>query len=86
MNSKENYNDNNINAKDILLKRTLPGRLAAKKMGKLGGRPKKLNAEKEALAHKLYDNPKNTVENICKALGISKPTFYAYLRGRHKKL
>ena len=80
--SKKNPKDNEIKAENIL-KRTLPGRLAAKKMGKLGGRPKKLNAEKKAQVQKLYDNPKNTVENICKILGISKPSFYAYLHGRH---
>jgi len=68
----------------MILDRTLPGRLAARQMGKLGGRPKKLNTEKITLARKLYDNPKNTVENICKTLGVSKPTFYAYLAGRYK--
>ena len=82
--SKKNHKDNEIKSKGIW-RRTLPGRLAAKKMGKLGGRPKKLNAEKIALVQKLYDNPKNTVVNICKILGISKPSFYAYLRGRHVK-
>jgi len=70
--------------KEIILKRTLPGRLSAKRMGKLGGRPKKLVGEKIALVQKLYDNPNNKVKSICKILGISKPTFYAYLYSRHK--
>ncbi len=80
---RKNNDKDKIKGKEILLKRTLPGRLAAKKMGKLGRRPKKLNTEKKALVQKLYDNPKITIENICKILKISKPTFYAYLRDRH---
>lgn len=70
---------------EMILKRTSPGRLAAKRQGKLGGRPKKLDLEKIKLAQKLYANSKNTVKSICKTLNISKPTFYAYLWDRHKK-
>jgi len=54
-------------------------------MGKLGGRPKKLDAEKIMLTRKLYDDRSNSVKSICKILGISKPTFYTYLYDRHTK-
>ncbi len=85
MSNKRNQQNIDISEKEVISNRTLPGRLAAKRMGKLGGRPKKLNAEKIALARKLYDDRSNSVESICKVLGISKPCFYAYLYDRHTK-
>jgi len=45
-------------------------------MQKSGGRPRS--------ARKLYDDTNNKVEAICKTLGVSKPTLYAYLYNRHK--
>ena len=85
VNEKKIMHDIEINKKEMLLKRTRPGRLAAKRMGKLGGRPKKLTPEKIELARKLYDDPGNRVEAICETLGISKPSFYAYIHDRHSK-
>jgi len=86
MNDRKNQQHIEISKEEMILNRTLPGRLAAKRMGKLGGRPKKLDAEKIALARKLYEDRSNSVESICKILGISKPGFYAYLYDRHTKL
>ena len=77
--------DSEIAKREKILNRTLPGRLAAKKMGKLGGRPKKLDTEKIELLKKLYDDPNHKVEDICKQLKISKPSFYSYLHSKHKK-
>ncbi|MBV8128085.1 MAG: hypothetical protein JO114_10570 [Planctomycetaceae bacterium] len=34
----------------------------------------------------LYTQRKHTVEEICRTLGISKPTLYAYVRGASSKL
>lgn len=86
MADKKKQKDNEISEKQKILNRTLPGRLTAKRIGKPGGRPRKLDAEKIALARKLYDDRNNKVDNICKILGISKPSFYAYLYDRHTKL
>ena len=33
----------------------------------------------------LYAQRKHTVEEICRTLGISKPTLYAYVRGASPK-
>ena len=70
--------------KQRILKQTLPGRLAARNMGKLGGRPKKLNSDKIKIAIDLYTKTLKPITEICKELGISRPTFYPYLRNKHK--
>ena len=44
-------------------------------------RGKSLNAQQRALALNLYVQRKHTVEEICRTLGISKPTLYTYVRG-----
>ncbi|MBV8345973.1 MAG: helix-turn-helix domain-containing protein [Singulisphaera sp.] len=59
----------------------LTGLEAARARGRKGGRPKRLNAQQRALALELYTQRKHTVEEICRTLGISKPTLYAYVRG-----
>ena len=48
----------------------------------MGGRPKKLSAEKRAVALDLYQEKKHGIEEICRTLGSSKPTLYAYVRQR----
>ncbi|MBV8265377.1 MAG: recombinase family protein [Planctomycetaceae bacterium] len=61
--------------------RTRAGLEAAHARGRKGGRPKWLNVQQRALALDLYTQRKHTVEEICRTLGISKPTLYAYVRG-----
>ena len=48
-------------------------------VGVRGGRPKALNKDKRALAVKLYDEKKHTINHICEMMGISKPTLYKYI-------
>lgn len=52
---------------------------AARARGRKGGRPKSLNKDKQALAVKLCDEKKHTVDQICEMMGISKPTLYKYI-------
>ncbi|WP_226648296.1 helix-turn-helix domain-containing protein [Microbulbifer variabilis] len=59
--------------------RTQAGLQAARARGRKGGRPKSLNKDKQALAVKLYDEKKHTVDQICEMMGISKPTLYKYI-------
>ena len=47
--------------------------------GRLGGRPKKLDAKKIELAKKLYASKEHTIVEICEAVGVSKATLYKYL-------
>ena len=53
----------------------------ARARGRKGGRPKKLSDQERTLAVDLYHQKKHGVDEICKALRISKPTLYAYVKG-----
>ena len=68
--------------RNLIQERTRAGLAAARARGRLGGRSKKLNATQRSLAIELYDQKKLTVIQICQSLGITKPTLYAYIRGR----
>jgi len=67
--------------RNLIQERTKAGLDAARARGRKGGRPKSLNAQQRALALDLYAQRKHTVEEICRTLGISKPTLYAHVRG-----
>ncbi|QDP72187.1 recombinase family protein [Legionella israelensis] len=66
--------------RNLIRERTHAGLKAARARGKMGGRPKKLNAEKAKLAQDLYNEKTRTIKQICELVGISKPTLYKYLR------
>lgn len=70
--------------REIIIERTKAGLLAAKERGKLGGRPKGLDAaaqKKAKAAQRLYIGGESSVKEICDILGIkSKATLYRYLR------
>jgi len=61
---------------------TRAGLEAARARGRKGGRPKKLDAEQREIAINLYNRKEHGVEEICRTLGISKPTLYAYVYER----
>src|SRR5579875_3522005 len=44
-----------------------------------GGRPKVLEPAKRQLAVQLYAEKKHTIGEICRLMGISKPTLYNYV-------
>ena len=66
--------------RDIIRERTQAGLQAARARGRLGGRPKReASSRKVAMAKALYADKTNSVQEICKALGISRATLYRYL-------
>jgi DNA invertase Pin-like site-specific DNA recombinase len=70
---------------DLIRERTQAGLKAARARGRKGGRPPGLSKKGEATAmaaETLYREGQLTVKAICDQLGISKPTFYAYLKHR----
>ena len=67
--------------RNLIRERTWAGLEAARARGRKGGRPRKLSAQQRQLAIDLYNQKKHGVDEICRAVGISKPTLYAYLRG-----
>src|SRR5438045_4463331 len=54
--------------RDIIRERTLAGLTAARARGRLGGRPKALNAKKASIALALYKDKNNSITAICKTL------------------
>jgi DNA invertase Pin-like site-specific DNA recombinase len=68
--------------RNLIRERTMAGLRAARARGRVGGRPRKLDAKKTELAYQLYDEKKYGVKEICQMLGVSKPTLYAYLARR----
>lgn len=65
--------------RNLIRERTQAGLAAARARGRLGGRPKALDAGKRDLAVRLYDEKKLPISKICAIMGISKPTLYAYV-------
>lgn len=69
--------------RDIIRERTQAGLQAARARGRVGGRPKAKTMNtpsKVALAQALYDDKNNTIDDICKTLGISRATLYRYIK------
>ena len=52
----------------------------------MGERPKALTACKQKRAVALYQAKRLAVQEICKMMGISKPTRYAYVRQAQSSL
>ncbi|AFZ04508.1 recombinase family protein [Calothrix sp. PCC 6303] len=65
--------------RNLISERTTAGLMAARKRGHRGGRPKALDPAKRQLAVKLYTERQHTIIEICKLMGISKPTLYNYV-------
>ena len=65
--------------RDLIRERTRAGLSAARARGRLGGRPKLLTPEKRRLAVQLYRAKEHSIAEICRLMGISKPTLYSYL-------
>jgi DNA invertase Pin-like site-specific DNA recombinase len=65
----------------LIRERTRAGLKAARARGRQGGRPMTLSEDKRRMAQALRDDPKQSVAAICKALGITRTTFYRYTHG-----
>ena len=65
--------------RNLIRERTYAGLAAARARGRKGGRRKKLGEKQRAVAVDLYRQKKHTIDEICKAVGISRPTLYKYV-------
>src|SRR4051812_2401631 len=66
--------------RDLIRERTHAGLAAARARGRLFGRPKVLSPRKMEQLRTLAKDERNTVTEICQTLGISRATFYRYIR------
>jgi DNA invertase Pin-like site-specific DNA recombinase len=62
--------------RNLIRERTQAGLTAARKRGRIGGRPKALTPRQRSIAQALYDDPKNSIQELCRTLKISKVTLY----------
>jgi DNA invertase Pin-like site-specific DNA recombinase len=70
--------------RNFVRERTKAGLQAARARGRKGGRPKVLNADQRSLAVRLYDEKKHTIDQICRMMGISRPTLYKYVEAERE--
>ncbi|MFO7681048.1 MAG: recombinase family protein [Chloroflexota bacterium] len=68
--------------RNLIRERTQAGLAAARARGRIGGRPKSLDAKKQVWLYRLYDEKSHSIQEICDLVGVSKSTMYAYLRER----
>ena len=64
----------------LIVERTQAGLSAARARGRLGGRPKTLDADEKQVVIDLYNAKQLPIKKICEMMGISKPTLYSYVR------
>jgi DNA invertase Pin-like site-specific DNA recombinase len=62
--------------RNLIRERTTAGLTAARARGRTGGRPKVLTGRQLTIAQSLYDDPTNTIEEICRTLKASRSTLY----------
>jgi DNA invertase Pin-like site-specific DNA recombinase len=72
--------------RNLIKERTQAGLSAARARGRVGGRPKRLNADKRKLAIRLYNEEQHTIDEICEMMGITKPTLYKYVREKENTM
>src|SRR3954468_2831144 len=66
--------------RNLIRERTNAGLQAARVRGIKGGRPKSLTDKKVEMARKLYADKSNSIDVICKTLGISRMTLWRYVK------
>ena len=66
--------------RDIIRDRTNAGIAAARKRGRIGGRPAIMDKKKVALAKSLFKDKSNSIASICEILNVSKTTLYRCLK------
>jgi DNA invertase Pin-like site-specific DNA recombinase len=66
--------------RNLIRERTQAGLTAARARGRRGGRPNALTGKKLSIAQSLYDDPTNSIVEICRTLKISRATLYRSIK------
>lgn len=66
--------------RDLIRDRTQAGLTAARARGRVGGRPAGVDEQKRQAALALQRDSNYTVQEICAIVGISRNTYYKYVR------
>jgi DNA invertase Pin-like site-specific DNA recombinase len=70
--------------RNLIRERTQAGLTAARERGRKGGRPKALTPKQLSIAQSLYD-AKNSIQEICRTLKISKATLYRSIKAENRR-
>ncbi|HEU0119525.1 MAG TPA: recombinase family protein [Bryobacteraceae bacterium] len=65
--------------RDLIRERTSAGLAAARSRGRKGGRPRKLNERQLGMARTLLSDPAARIDDVCRALRVSRSTLYRHL-------
>lgn len=65
--------------RDLIAERTQAGLAAARARGRMGGRPRKVDKETLKIAMAAMSDKKTNVQDLAKALNVSRPLIYLYL-------
>jgi DNA invertase Pin-like site-specific DNA recombinase len=71
--------------RNLIRERTQAGLIAARKRGRIGGRPKALPYQRRSIAQELYDTG-HPIMDICRILKISRAMLYRALKTAAKEL
>ena len=71
--------------RNLVIERTHAGLAAARARGKKGGRPGALGEQEIKRLIELYGQKQVSIGEICRMMGISKPTLYAYVKRYHRQ-
>jgi len=67
--------------RELIIERTNAGLKAARARGRMGGRPRKMDAATLRMAMAAMENPKSVATEVAKRLGITTATLYMYVNG-----
>jgi DNA invertase Pin-like site-specific DNA recombinase len=67
--------------RELIRERTLAGLKAARARGRLGGRPRKMDAATLKMAQVALQDPNTVVMEVAKRLNLTTTTLYTYLNG-----
>lgn len=70
--------------REVIRERTNAGLAAARSRGRVGGRKKALAVGQEKMLQSMSQEKSLSVASICQQLGISKATYYNYLKRKNK--
>jgi DNA invertase Pin-like site-specific DNA recombinase len=67
--------------RELIIERTQAGLAAARARGRLGGRPRKMDATTLQMAMSAMKDKKSVAVEVAKRLGITTTTLYTYING-----
>ena len=71
--------------RELIRERTQAGLEAARKRGRVGGRPRAMSEEDVEIAQSLVKSGDVPIKQICETVGVSRSTLYRYISPKGKR-